>query len=112
MPLNQKRRPVAALQGVAALVFARRSLECCDLSQLFNVECLSTKSGDQSPHSKELPLWFSRAGLWSAATCRSFSALNASQPKAATSRRTPRSCRFGFRAPVFGVLRLVAAFRR
>jgi hypothetical protein len=29
-----------------------RSLECCDLSQLFNVEWLSTKSGAEPPHSK------------------------------------------------------------
>ena len=28
-------------------------MECCDLSQLFKVEWLSTKSGDRSPHSKE-----------------------------------------------------------
>jgi hypothetical protein len=31
-------------------------LECCDLSQLFNVEWLSTKSGGKLPHSKEWPL--------------------------------------------------------
>ena len=30
-----------------------RSLDCCDLSQLSNVEGLSTKSGDKAPHSKE-----------------------------------------------------------
>jgi PleD family two-component response regulator len=31
------------------------------------------------------------ASLWSTATCRSFSTLNASQPKAAPGRRTPKS---------------------
>jgi len=33
----------------------RYSLECCDLSQLFNIEWLSTKSGAEPPHSKGLP---------------------------------------------------------
>jgi hypothetical protein len=37
----------------------KRSLACCDLSQLSNLHVAQPKSGDRSPHSKERPLSFS-----------------------------------------------------